>query len=294
MGNDLLRRRRLRPRLDAVWGLRAVPARRRPPGGPAVRRRGARHVRVPDSRGPRLGAQVPLPRRHRGGARPGCGGARGVRVPLFGAGACATGFIVHRTVFPATSSRSSGSARCAPRGAWSYVGSSLPASRRSRKDGVPASCGSCRRPSFPRGAAGAARRRRAIGRRLSRRRGTSHPEQARRSSRSRQDGVSAGAHRRCRRCVPVLRPAVVSAAASAAVPVVAAVCRSAAVAPAVAATSAARPRVPSDAPAARRVAAASRSAHVARSTSRCRPRRPVACASARVTARPFASRVVRR
>ena len=45
MGDDLLRRRRLRPRLDAVRGLRAVPARGRPPGGPAVRRRGARHVR---------------------------------------------------------------------------------------------------------------------------------------------------------------------------------------------------------------------------------------------------------
>ena len=47
MGDDLPRRRRPGARLDAVRAGRALPARRRPPGGPAVRRRRARHVRLP-------------------------------------------------------------------------------------------------------------------------------------------------------------------------------------------------------------------------------------------------------
>ena len=50
--------------------------------------------------------------------------------------------------------------------------------------------------------------------------------------------------------------------------------------------SAARPRVRSGVREGPRVAAASRSGRVARSTSRCRPRPSAACASARATARP--------
>ena len=55
-----------------------------------------------------------------------------------------------------------------------------------------------------------------------------------------------------------------------------------------------RPRAPSVVPVVRRDAVASRSALVVKSSSRCRPRRSVACGSARATARPFACRAAPR
>ena len=59
-----------------------LPARGRPSGRPAVGRRRARHLRVPDRRRSGVGREVALPRRDRRGARPGRQGARGVRLPL--------------------------------------------------------------------------------------------------------------------------------------------------------------------------------------------------------------------
>ena len=82
------------------YGPAALPARRRPARRAALRRRRARHVRVPAHRHAAVGRAVALPRRDRRGPRQGRARARGVRVPLPGGTSAAERFLVHRTVFP--------------------------------------------------------------------------------------------------------------------------------------------------------------------------------------------------
>ena len=82
LGQRVSRRRRTRPRVDAIRAVFALPACGRSPGRPALRRRGPRDLRVPPHRLTALGRAVALPRRHRRGAGQGSASARGVRVPL--------------------------------------------------------------------------------------------------------------------------------------------------------------------------------------------------------------------
>ena len=82
VGDGLSRRRRPRPRLDAVRPVVALPACRRSSGRPSVGRRGARHVCLPADGDAAVGRAVALPRRDRRGTRQGRPGARGVRLSL--------------------------------------------------------------------------------------------------------------------------------------------------------------------------------------------------------------------
>ena len=71
-------------RLDPVRPYAALSPRRRASRRPAVRRRGARHLRLRRLERDAVGRAVALPRGDRRGARQGRQGARGVRLPLSG------------------------------------------------------------------------------------------------------------------------------------------------------------------------------------------------------------------
>ena len=87
-------------RLDAVRGLRAVPRAADLPAGPPSDDAVLVTCAYLTREGP-MGAQVALPRRHRGGARPGCRSALEAFAYRYSEREPArTRFIVHRTVFP--------------------------------------------------------------------------------------------------------------------------------------------------------------------------------------------------
>ena len=116
LGRRLPRRRRKRDRVDAVRPGRALSARMGAARGPAVRRRGARHLRVPRRSVEPLGPAVAVPRGDRRRTRQEGERARDVRVPLPGrrvsrtSGSSSTGRSSR-----GTSSRTSGSRPCGRR-----------------------------------------------------------------------------------------------------------------------------------------------------------------------------------
>ena len=82
LGDALLRRRRPRCSARCSTGRAALPPRGRAAGRPAVRRRRARHLRVPRRPLEPVGAPVALPRRDRRRAGQGRRRAGGLRLPL--------------------------------------------------------------------------------------------------------------------------------------------------------------------------------------------------------------------
>ena len=149
VGDDLPRRRRLGARLDAVRAGRALPAGGRPAGRPAVGRRGARHLRLPDGRRARQWVEKSLFLAAIGEARDQGAKALEAFAYRYPEGESTTGrFLVHRTVFPRdfledfgfTTVRSSGQGRALPARA-------RRASRPSRRAGARRCSGSCRRRS---------------------------------------------------------------------------------------------------------------------------------------------------
>ena len=100
LGHGLLRRRRARARLDAVRAGGALPARGGAAGGAAVRRRGARHVRVPRRPVEAVGDAVVLPDRDRRSARTRARALEAFSYRYNESDSTFERFLVHKTIFP--------------------------------------------------------------------------------------------------------------------------------------------------------------------------------------------------